>query len=223
MRTVEGMITGNELSMRLEVLKDAINSHLRGASQAWGDWLEHVRRAGEALQEAYERLGRRSKWSKWVRRNCTISVRSTRDYRRIFREWGHPALVAARQNGGQPRSIQGVLKILRGKISPPSDDKTPDAVLASALRKEIRTFIAEELQEMKLEELEVLQDKIRDDLWFRLYGVLAKEVAAKFGDKYYRHGETPLRDWALEQSRRRYEKRCNQRIANSLRRDGYKV
>lgn len=223
MRTVEGMITGPELSARLEVLKDQISMHLQGASKAWGDWLEHVRGAGEALQEAYERLGRRSKWSKWVARHCKLSLRSTRDYRRIFREWDNPDLVAARSSGGQPQSISGVLKILRGKSSVSKGDKGPDEVQADAIRKELRMHFAEELQDMRLEELQVLQKKFHDDIWFRICGVLAKAVVSEFGDEYYEHGQEPVREWAFDQARQRYQNRYFNKIKSGLRREGFKV
>ena len=224
MRTVEGVITGLALSERLSELKETISQNLGGASRAWGDWMEHVRCVGEALQEAYERLGRRRKWSRWVRANLTISLRSTRDYRRIYRKWDSPELTEARRNGGKLQSIHQVLQILRTKRKSPAADKSPQHVLAEERRARLRELVAEELREMTLEELQVFSESFHDgDLWYRVRAVVAQAVVSKFGDDYYKRGDTPLNPWIIEKTRKEYEQRFCDKIRRDMRRDGYPV
>jgi hypothetical protein len=114
MLSVQRMIKGTKLALLLETLKEQANEHHRDATKNWGSALEHARLAGKALQEAFERLGRRSKWGKWLRRNFEGSARLSRDYRRIWRERQSPLLADASANGLQLTSNKAVLKVLRG-------------------------------------------------------------------------------------------------------------
>jgi hypothetical protein len=196
MRSVEGFITGPALSARLESLSRTANEHHREACKAWRGALEHACNAGAALQEAYERLGRRGKWGRWLRTNFEGSPRLARDYRRIHREWNDPRLIAARVGGFERASIQAVLNILRGKQPPMPDTATADEQAAAWNRNNIRTTIAAKLLSLDTVEVELLASNL-DRLWTKLYDDLRRTVNGALEHDHYGDNVSPQHDsWA---------------------------
>jgi hypothetical protein len=183
MRTVEGKFKGPKLVAILEELKKQANEHHHEATKNWGSSLEHVRLAGKALQEAFERLGRRSKWGKWLHRNFEGSARLSRDYRRIWRDWESPLLVKARSEGLQISSIQGVLKVLRGAVL--GKDVRQDADATLNLQSETRSLkqdFSRKLRRLNPDELTILCEHFGESIWSRICEALKSYVREELGD-----------------------------------------
>lgn len=151
---------------RLDRLRDEVNSHHERAGESAKCWLEHVRQAGIALQEAYERTGRRRKWSMWLGttnlgRNC---MRTARVYRQIAREWGK--VQAAMNSGTQITSIRAALRVI---THPP----VAEVADLTSHRKYIRKSIVEFLRTLSENETEVLSKN---------FGIFSKTLRSSIQD-----------------------------------------
>lgn len=187
MRTVEGFLKGLELAARLEELKDIANENHLLAQRNYRGFLEHARKVGEALQEAYERLGRRGKWGKWVRANFAWSARLSRQYRQIHRYWNDPRLAAARAAGFELKSVQAVLKILRSEHPKPAGWQ-PAADATAESRRVIRRDFARRLKELQPEEISAYYWNL-DHFWELMYADLKATVCGIEERDFYATGE----------------------------------
>jgi hypothetical protein len=197
MRTVGGMLKGEKLKARLEELKGAANRHHDAAKRAWRGALEHARDAGVALQEAYERLGRRGRWGRWLRINFQGSARTAREYRRIARQWNHPKLQDAREQGITLNSIAAVLRVLRAEKLSESDsdgsgnsDSFGPLIPIDMMRDAVRKDFAAHIRTLKRVELEILCESFDAYFWDVLYGKLKEAVCLVLEDDFYGEEES---------------------------------
>lgn len=182
---------GLEKLERLAQLAKEANMQHHQARMAWRGALEHARQAGEALDEAYRILGRRKKWGRWRRENFDGSAETARVYRRIAREWNHPRLVQARENGIELDSISTVLKVLRGKKLPDGTAKPADVVLDEK-RMAIRRQFAAELRNLDGVEVSVFHNATWE-LLQSLLGEVRHAVCVATECNYYDTEEEAIR------------------------------
>ncbi|MBS0264486.1 MAG: hypothetical protein JSS02_21305 [Planctomycetes bacterium] len=99
---------------RLEELAVEVIVNYGEAEAAMQKSLEHVRRAGEALCEAYEILGKTPEWTRWHEENFKGSKEKRQVYMRIARMWNDPRIEYARKRGISIVSIRMFQKVLDG-------------------------------------------------------------------------------------------------------------
>lgn len=178
----EGYITGKKLAALLEELKEKANRHHALALSGFDHALEEARKAGEALQEAYERLGRAGRWGRWLRANFNGSPRTARQYRQIYRNWNDPRIVAERKMG-TVCSIGAVLRLLRSPESPDTTDDSHRQLLCKSLCQAFGKFLCG-LSVAELEILDGLHESnfgpLHEDL--RLTACVVHEVDDYGGD-----------------------------------------
>ncbi|WP_152099012.1 hypothetical protein [Lacipirellula parvula] len=107
--------TGQAREYRLAVLASLVNDHHNLAHEALQNYLDNVYFAGEALEEAKRLLSGRRKWGRWLEANFPKSGETSRVYRRVYREWNDPRFVEARASDAPPRTLNAVLRVLRGQ------------------------------------------------------------------------------------------------------------
>lgn len=179
MRIFLDRIRGKKLKARLEELRAKANYHHNAATLSWRGALEHAREAGRALQEAYERLGRRGRWGRWVAKNFNGSARLAREYRQIFRQWDDARLVAARCNGIGLTSIASVLKILRHEGTTPVCRRPPHPKRAY-----VRWLINEQIKTLTDVELDELGHSFWE-CWAAFYTTLRAAVCLAHDDEFF--------------------------------------
>jgi len=148
---------------QLKELSDTANSEHELADGCWKGYLDHAKRAGEALNEAKKILGKRGRWGRWRKHNFKGSEETARCYARIAREWNDRRLVNARAQGVTIDSIYSVLKILRNEPIDLAKNWTPIERKVSQLREFIRREFTEYLKELDMFELEVFNDNVVDN------------------------------------------------------------
>lgn len=197
-------LKGQALTERLDHLAATANEQAHAAKQTWRSTLDHARQAGEALEEAYVRLGRRSKWSKWRRDNFKGCRRTATYYRTVAREWSNPRLVEARASGVVFESIRAVIKFLKAP-TPSNSEPTPEQLALNAARDELRAAFAEKLRTLTPEEIEVFKNAF-DGLWDVLYDELKNRVCETLNRDYYNEP----RRYAAARYKRRQEQVANE-------------
>jgi hypothetical protein len=186
-------LRGDKLTERLAELARTTNEHHQAATAAWRGALEHARKAGDALIEAYVRLGRRKKWSAWKRDNFPqISSRSLRVYKQVAKQWDNPLLIAARKVGMEPESIKAFLDIVQRKKNPASEAEQ-DAETTAAEREHEKLLIARQsvrdhfnaqLAKLKLDELDQI-DRHFHHFWEPLHEKLKDFVRVNVREDFY--------------------------------------
>lgn len=145
-------LRGEKLRQRLAQLRDIVNEHHAKADRLADQWLDEVRLTGEALQEAYERTGRRKKWTRWLRTTCLahyVHRRTISDYRFIANNWDQ--IQSFRRQDSSIVSIRRALKAFRDQ-NKPADEKqlqTARDELAKALNRSMRKLSDKEISVLR--------------------------------------------------------------------------
>ena len=176
-------LKGGELHEHLKELAITVEVYHTKAKANWRGWLDHARRAGDALLEAKRRLGHRTKWSKWRNRNfieSNIMSKSTSvNYMKIARNWNDARLVEARQNGIKLDSIRAVLRVLSGTAPPKPDprDKRPGETIFEFIdRQDKYEATSEGRERRRKEEIQQTRKQICREFAAKIRGLDEEEL-----------------------------------------------
>jgi hypothetical protein len=204
MKNGKPFYSGTAKAERLQELGETAVAEHNLVNPAKRDFLNHARAAGKALIEAYRIIGHskhgNKQWSRWLDAHWRpyASRETARTYRRIARNWDHPAIVAARDKDLGITSIRQFLLILRGKkkeidalqteMEPATEEESNGDSIGEELKDgdmekmEKWTLIGSlihlfkaSLKELDLEELRLLEGQW-DIYWHKLTSRLQRKV-----------------------------------------------
>ena len=190
----------NEEDAKAMAAKAGRDDYRARAAAAGEAYLEHVRKAGEYLDEAKWRTGGGGRWGKWSQRFAErhgIKERTQRQYRDVARNWSHPKIEEARAQGVVIDSIKKFMAIKRSGPPNPLPKVTPRQMERDNATYEIRKEFALYLESLDSFEVSILHATL-DSVLAVANADLKERVCGNHGGPYYKHREEYYREQAAE-------------------------